>query len=228
MVDWSMFVFSRRLKHVVSSMNSVLVRLLFPTALAVLVVSGCSTYGVQNPKGSGVTVLQPEETGKVAGTGIESQDLVAVTDKMARGIVGLDRIKSAGTPPNVVLLPVENETRFAINKDLFNTRIRAQLNQKASGKVNFLARERLQALEKERELKQQGALTGGTIPGNTAFAGADYFLTGKLSSLTTKSTKGVSDYVLYTFQLIDAQTSSIVWEDFSEIKKQGQDDAAYR
>ncbi len=210
-------------------MNSVSVRLLLPAVVAaVSLVSGCSTYGVRNPSGSGVKVLQPEEAGTVAGTGIESQDLVAVSDKMARGIVGLDRIKSAGTPPNVVLLPVENETRFAINKDLFNTRIRAQLNQKAAGKVNFLARERLQALQKERELKQQGALTGGTVPGNAGFAGADYMLTGKLSSLTTKSSKGVSDYVLYTFQLIDVQSSSILWEDFAEIKKQGQDDAAYR
>jgi hypothetical protein len=34
--------------------------------------------------------------------------------------------------------------------------------------------------------------------------------------------------VLYTFQLIDARTSAIVWEDLAEIKKQGLDDAAYR
>ena len=153
---------------------------------------------------------------------------MAVTDKMARGIVGIDAIKSAPVPPNVVLLPVENETRFAINKDIFNARILAQLMQKAPGKVNFLARERLQALEKERELKQQGALTEGALSGRTAFGGADYFLTGKLSSLTTKTSKGVSDYVLYAFQLIDARTSSIVWADSAEVKKQGLDDAAYR
>lgn len=209
-------------------MNSVLVRLLLPGAVAVSLVTGCSTYGVREPGGSRVKVLKPDEAGTVAGTGIEAQDLVSVSDKMARGIVGLERIKSAPTPPNVVLLPVENETRFTINKDVFNLRIRAQLNQKAAGKVNFLARERMQALEKERELKQQGALTGGTIPGTTAFGGADYFLTGKFSSLTTKTSRGVSDYVLYTFQLIDVHTSSIVWEDFAEIKKQGLDDAAYR
>lgn len=209
-------------------MNRVVVRLLLPTVVAASWLAGCSTYGVRNPGGSGVKVLQADESGTVAGTGIESQDLVAVTDKMVRSILGLDRIKASATPPNVVLLPIENETRFAFNKDLFNTRIRAQLNQKAAGKLNFLARERLQALEKERELKQQGALTPGTLGGPTAFGGADYFLTGKLSSLTTKSTKGVSDYVLYTFQLIDARSNSILWEDFAEIKKQGQDDAAYR
>ena len=198
------------------------------TVAALALLAGCSTYGVRDPHGSGVQVLKPDEAGRVRGTGVDSQDLVAVTDKMARGIVGLDRIRNAPVPPNVVLLPVDNETRFAINKDIFNARIRAQLNQKAAGKVNFLARERLQALEKERELKQQGALTGGTIPGASEFGGADYFLTGKLSSLTTRTSRGVSDYVLYAFQVIDAKTSSIVWEDFAEIKKEGLEDAAYR
>lgn len=209
-------------------MNCVTVRLLLPTLAVVSLLSGCSTYGVRDPKGSGVTVLRPDETGRVAGTGVESQDLVAVSDKMARGIVAVERIRTAAIPPNVVLLPVENETRFTINKDIFNTRIRALLNQRASGRVTFLARERLQALEKERELKQQGALGGGTTPGPTEFGGADYFLTGKLTSLTTKTSRGVSDYVLYTFQLIDARTSAIVWEDMAEMKKQGLDDAAYR
>jgi PBP1b-binding outer membrane lipoprotein LpoB len=38
----------------------------------------------------------------------------------------------------------------------------------------------------------------------------------------------VSDYVLYSFQLIDARTTEIVWEDLAEIKKQGLEDAAYR
>ena len=39
---------------------------------------------------------------------------------------------------------------------------------------------------------------------------ADYFLTGKLQGLSTKTAAGTSDYILYTFQLIDARTSVIV------------------
>jgi len=34
--------------------------------------------------------------------------------------------------------------------------------------------------------------------------------------------------VLYSFQLIDARTAEIIWEDFSELKKQGLEDASYR
>jgi hypothetical protein len=60
------------------------------------------------------------------------------------------------------------------------------------------------------------------------FKGADYFLTGKLSGLSSSTKNGVSDYILYTFQLIDARTSVIVWGGDDEMKKQAQSDAVYR
>jgi len=49
-----------------------------------------------------------------------------------------------------------------------------------------------------------------------------------LQGLSTRTKAGTSDYVLYAFQLIDARSSVIVWEDSAEIKKQGLEDAAYR
>jgi curli biogenesis system outer membrane secretion channel CsgG len=128
----------------------------------------------------------------------------------------------------VVLDPVENKTRFPINKDIFLTRIRAQLNSRAQGKVIFLARDRMATLERERNLKREGALTSASNPNVQEFQGADYFLTGTLEGLSTRTRAGTSDYILYSFQLIDARTSAIVWEDMAEVKKQGLEDAAYR
>ena len=172
--------------------------------------------------------MNADERGFVAGTGVESQDLVAVTDKMARSILSVPEIAQAQTPPRIALDPVINETRFPINKDIFNDRIRIQLNTKAAGKVRFLARDRMKTLERERELKQSGQVTASADPNVREFRGADYFLTGKLSGMTTRTAAGTSDYVLYSFQLIDARTSEVVWEDAAEIKKQGLEDAAYR
>ena len=196
------------------------------TAAAAL-IAGCAS-GVQNPSGVPVTRLNADEKGFVAGTGVESQDLVAVTDKMARSILAIPEIQKAQGLPRVVLLPVENQTRFAFNKDIFLDRIRVQLNSKAQGKVRFLARDRMEALEKEREMKRAGQLTSSSDPVVQEFKGADFFLTGKLSGMTTKARAGTSDYILYTFQLIDPRTSDIIWEDSAEIKKQGTEDAAYR
>lgn len=192
------------------------------------VLVGCATQGVRNPSGVRVTQMNADEQGFVAGTGVESQDLVTVTDKMARSILSTPEISRAQGVPRVVLDPVINNTRFPINKDIFLTRIRTQLNSKAMGKVRFLARDRMTTLERERDLKQSGAVTSNSDPNVVEFKGADFFLTGKLEGMSTRTSQGTSDYILYSFQLIDARTSDIVWEDAAEIKKQGLEDAVYR
>jgi penicillin-binding protein activator len=211
-------------------MSTLRTRLTFPiygAALAAL-VAGCASSGVKNPSGTGVTQMKADEQGFVAGTGMESQDLVAVADKMSRSILGIPQIANAPTPPTIVLEPVDNQTRFPINKDIFLTRIRAQLNSQARGKVMFLARSQMQALEQERNRKRQGQVTASADPTVQEFKGADYFLTGSLQGMSTRTKAGTSDYILYDFHLIDSRTSVIVWEDSAEIKKQGLEDAAYR
>lgn len=204
-----------------------IIKLILPITVAVA-VAGCASSGVKNPSGVGVTRMNADEQGFVAGTGVESQDLVAVTDKMVRSILAIPQIAQAATPPIIVLDSVDNHTRFPINKDLFNTRIRSELIKKSGGKVQFLARERMAALEKERNLKREGAVTANSDPKLQEFKGTDYFLTGTLGGISTRTKAGTSDYILYEFQLIDARTSTIVWGDNAEIKKQGLEDAAYR
>lgn len=201
--------------------------------LAVLVVgavgfAGCATPGVINPDGVEVVELRPDDRGFVAGTGIESQDLVAVSDKMARSILATPEIAALSHPPTVALDPVVNETRFPINKDLFLSRIRALLSSRAAGRVRFLARDRMATLEQEQRRKREGLVRSSSDPREVGFRGVDYFVTGRLQGLSTRTSRGTSDYLLYTFQLVDARTSEIVWEDMAEIKKQGQEDAAYR
>ena len=196
-------------------------------AIAGLMAS-CASSGVKNPSGVPVKEMRPDERGFVAGTGVESQDMVAVTDKMARSILSIPQIVNAQGQPRVVLDPVVNNTRFPINKEIFLTRIRTQLNSKAAGKVLFLARDRMTALEKERALKQSGQVTSRSDPNVVEFKGGDFILTGKLEGMSTRTSAGTSDYVLYAFQLIDVRTSDIIWEDSAEIKKQGLEDAVYR
>ncbi|MCD6339890.1 MAG: penicillin-binding protein activator LpoB [Verrucomicrobia bacterium] len=194
-------------------------------AIAGLWLCGCAS-GVKNPSGVPVTELRPDERGFVAGTGIESQDVVRVADRMARSILNIPQIAHASRPPRIVLEPIVNETRFPINKGLFLTRIQTELTAKSQGKVIFLARDRMEALKREAEMKRRGEVQAeGPV---AAFKGADYFLTGKLLGLSSRTSSGISDYVLYAFELIDARTSEIVWADQYEVKRQGLEDAAYR
>jgi len=198
------------------------------TTASAALLAGCASSGVKNPSGTGVTEMRADEKGFVAGTGVESQDLVRVSDKIARGILSAPQIANATTPPVVVLDPVLNETRFPINKNIFLDRIQANLLSKSAGKVTFMARERLATLERERESKRTGQVTSSSDASLQEFRGADYFLTGKLSGLSSSTGGGVSDYILYTFQLINARSGEIVWGGDDEIKKQGVSDAVYR
>jgi PBP1b-binding outer membrane lipoprotein LpoB len=200
---------------------------LFASA-AIVLVSGCASQGVRNPSGAPVTEMRADERGFVAGTGIESQDIVVVADKMAREILSTPEIANAKGVPRIVLLPVKNETRFPINKEIFLEKIMSLLNEKSAGKVRFLARDRITELEKERDLKQQGLVTSNTDPKVNQFKGADFMLTGTLMGTTTRTAAGTSDYVLYSFKLIDPNTSDIVCQKSHEIKKQGLEDAVYR
>lgn len=189
-----------------------------------LFITGCASSRDAMP----VTELRADEKGTVLGTGVESQDLVRVSDKIARGILSAPSIANAATPPVIVLDPVLNETRFPINKNIFLDRIQMQLISKAAGKVTFIARERMETLKRERDMKRSGEVTSSSDARVQEFKGADYFLTGKLSGLSTAAGGAVSDYILYSFQLIDARTGAIVWGDSDEIKKQGRADAVYR
>jgi len=195
--------------------------------IALWAVTGCST-NINSTRGPSVTELRPGERGFVAGLGVESQDLVTISEKMARGILGAEPISNAEGKPVVVLEPINNDTRFPIDKDIFLTRIRVALSKNAAGKINFVAREHMDKLEKERDLKISGQVTGGEKITGNKFKGADFILTGTFKAISSRGASGASDYVLYTFQLIDPNTSDIVWEDFHEIKKQGKDDVTYR
>jgi PBP1b-binding outer membrane lipoprotein LpoB len=154
--------------------------------------------------------------------------MVVVTDKMARSVLGTPAIAQAQAAPFIVLEPVVNNTRFPINKDIFLTRIRSELNSKTPGRVSFIDRAMMATLERERALKQSGQVTASSDPNVVEFRGADYFLTGQLDGMTTRTSAGTSDYVLYTFRLTNARTGVIMWENSHEMKKAGLEDAAYR
>ncbi len=190
--------------------------------------AGCGSTNVNSPHAGGVTEMRPGERGFVRGLGIESQDLVTISDKMARGILGADPIANAEGKPVVVLEPISNDTRFPIDNDIFLMLIRDKLLEHAASKITFVAREHMDKLEKERDLKISGQVTGGEKITGNQFRGGDFILTGTFKGISSRGNAGASDYILYSFQLIDPHTSEIVWGGNHQIKKQGNDDVTYR
>lgn len=185
----------------------------------------CSSCATVTAPSSHTTIILPDEDDQLGGTGIESTDVRTVARKMAESILEIPEIAQAVGTPRIALLPVKNSTRFIINKDIFTQKIRIELNKNANGKVRFLARERIEDVIKEREAKREGLFTASK---EADLLGLDFYLTGELTGLSKAARGHRSDYILMSFQLIDTETSDIVWEDAYEVKRVGVTGVAYQ
>jgi len=189
-----------------------------PFAFSLLLLAafflGCVPYGAEKRADVSVAEGRGDERGFATRGGFDSQDIGAVAQKMAREILTTPEIANAKGIPTIVLLPLKNDSRLPINKDVFLERIMALLNEKSGGKVRFLARDRMVESESDRNLKQ-------------SIKGADFMLAGKLMG-TSRASSWADDYVLYSFTVIDPNTSDIVCQRSHQIRKQGLQDAVYR
>lgn len=185
-----------------------------------LTLSSCATVPVSHS-----TTILPDNDDNLGGTGIESTDILTVSRKMALSILEVPEIMKASGAPRIALLPVKNNTRFIINKDIFTQKIRIELNKNTSGKMRFLARDRMDDILKERQAKRNDLVTASK---EGDLAGVDFYLTGELTGLSKAANSNRSDYILMSFQLIDAETSDIIWEDSYEIKRVGEAGVAYQ
>lgn len=194
-----------------------------------LFLAGCTTLETSYTK-----TIQPDQDDELGGTGIESTDIRTVSRKMAESILGVPQIMNAQGSPKIALLPVKNSTRFIINKDMFTKKIRIQLNQNAQGKVTFLARDRIEDILKERKIKRPTETDETEGADNVSHSklvdlmGVDFYLTGELMGLSKAINGDRSDYISMSFQLIDAETSEVIWENEYEVKRVGTAGVVYQ
>lgn len=189
-----------------------------------LVLVGCATA----PEPS-VRYVEPGAQGRVAGTGIESQDIAAAARSAAASIVQLPQIANASQPPVIIITPVVNRSASPIDTSLYTTKLRGTLMQHGGGKVRFLARDAAaKTNEREQQLREAGAVQpGGTAGTGRVGATYDYVLAAELQGIATATREGKSDYFLVSFKLVDF-SDMLVWEHQYEIKKEGRESGVYR
>lgn len=199
--------------------------------LLVIGSSACATQGM-NPSGSVPIYENPGEIGRVSGIGIESNDVVGMTDAMMRDMLANPTLADASTPPRVIVDAgyFSNESSSRINKNMIIDRLRNELVRSARGRMRFLSRESAQMIDLERDLKRKGKLDGGAHGMTRRVAGADYRLNGRIASLDSMrvSNAMTSRYHHIVFEMVDLETSEIVWSGSYEFKKSAQDDIVYR
>lgn len=189
---------------------------------ALVMISACGKDSFE------IRDVDPGTAGQVRSLGPESQDAIRVADLMVRSILTNDTVAGAENPPTIAMLPMDNNTRFVFNQEVFTTLLKAELNKQAAGSLRFVARDVLDDIQAERDAKRTGEVDYDADRRTRAMAGADYFLKGRVDGLSTASTMGQAEYAVYAFKLVDAESGIEIWEDVFDVKKEGKDDVIYR
>lgn len=195
---------------------------------ALSVLAGCADTG----GGRAVTYQDVRSQGIVAGVGVESQDIVGVSDQMVRDLLATPAIMQAPRVPRIIVDSeyFSNDSGQRLDKNMIIDRLRINLQRASAGRLLFVSRESAGMVEQERELKRSGTTDVGTTGMTKAQAGADYRLRGRIMSQDARSMSSgnVERYTAMTFELIDLENSLSVWANMYEFKKGGADDAVYR
>ena len=184
-------------------------RMLTPAVLGSLALFvGCATQG---------RVAVDSEDPFISTT-TDSKDYETVAQSMARDIVTVPQIANAQTPPTIAFAKVVNRSAVPLDTEMFLEKIRTLLMKNVGGKIAFLDRAKSEEVIRERDMKRAGEVTASS---KKAVLGADYFLTGSVSSIDKGDGKWRSTMMRYEFRLTDAESTQLIWANDYEVKKVG-------
>ncbi|HUT25587.1 MAG TPA: penicillin-binding protein activator LpoB [Sumerlaeia bacterium] len=196
--------------------------------------AGCTTYTtrVENAPGRPTVYNDPATVGPPAGVGLESQDLISMTDKMMRDMLASPAFAGRTPPPRVIIDAeyFKNEGSTPLNKNIITDRLRVELNRAAAGRMVFVGRHAVDMVEQERSLKREGVVDPGTTGQTRATLGGDYRLTGRIATIDAVGSRSGarSRYHQIVFEMVDLETAEIVWSGIYGFRKTAQDDVIYR
>jgi PBP1b-binding outer membrane lipoprotein LpoB len=202
-------------------------------ACLVPLAAGCQTNPpLQNATGVSSMEVDSSRKGPVSGVGVESQDIVSMTDQMMRDMLAEQIFASTGKRPRVIIDSAYfvNESSQAINRNIITQRLMVNLNRAARDRMQFVNRQNTSMVEQERALKRSGTTDVGTTGLARAQLGADYRLSGKINSLDSRNTKTgmVQRYTQISFEMTDLESGEIVWAGIYEFSRAAADDVIYR
>jgi TolB-like protein len=193
------------------------------TAAVVASVAGATACGT--PAQTKTRILDPDADDNLGGTGTDSGDVRTIAERISRSLIGINWPK-AGEVPQIAVLPLDNQSRFRIDPVLIQNKLVKELVNKSAGRLSFLARDSEAAVLEERAKKRGGLYDAGNT--TEAMAGADYLLRGEMRSLTKSAGDVTSDYIVYSFKLVNAETGAILWMDDYETKKAAETGVVYQ
>ncbi len=142
-------------------------------------------------------------------------DMKMMAESMYNSII--NNLGNVGQKKVIALLPVANKTSEHINTEAIADKLQIQLLK--SGTLRFVDRSKIKAMTEQFDLAGSGMMNPNTVKNAGKVIGADFFLSGSLSSIEKRSRTKSLTYYRLSMSLIDTETNEIVWADEFEIKK---------
>jgi len=164
--------------------------------------------------------LRPGNSDLVVGDrGMQSKDLIEMTDKMAPDLLKIPEISRNPNKIVIVMKPIVNQTEDQPGRDMtiYVARIRSLLNQHARDRLAFVEEkkttENYQAQEGtgNTDIMEEGSRGPGQPPTRIV---PQYILKGVFYSKAERATT----FYLCTFQLTNMKSGEIVWENSYEVR----------
>jgi len=175
--------------------------------------------------------IDPDAPDPVGGTGLQSQDIRSMADQMARDIIQSGILVSNDRDQRIAfhITSLRNDSNTPIDREIILTKIRTELFRGLGRRVQILDRsaEGFEAVRSEVQAKRDGAVTSNpNLRGQ--IAGSDYALKGTIKDRVATGRSLRSAYYLVTFELIDLETTELVWTNDYETKFESERSVIYR
>lgn len=165
--------------------------------------------------------VDPDDPDEVGGAVLQSQDLRAMADQMARDIIA-SGVLANSTPEqraSFYITELRNDSSDRIDKELVLRMLRTELSRGLGRRVMVLDRsaEAVEEIRRERAAKRSGAVSANPAM-RGSLAGGDYVLKGVIGERRQQRDDLRSVYYNVTFELTDLETGELVWTNDYETK----------
>jgi hypothetical protein len=145
-------------------------------------------------------------------------DMQLIARKIVPSLIGSPTVSgAAGSTVTVAIGRMRNRTTEHIDMQMLSGKIRTELIQ--SGRFRFVDVENRRTIAEEYDYHQSGYVDPAQAKGPGSQTGADYLLSGTLSSNVQQVGGDKLVYYKATFSMTDLLTSEIIWTDEKEVRK---------
>lgn len=143
-------------------------------------------------------------------------DLQIIAERLSKSLAA-HPVTSSGQRPRVLMSLIRNSTDEHIDMKSLSDKIKTNLFK--SGKFDFINGDLRKTVNEELEYNQSGFVDQATAKTKGHQLGADYLISGNISSI--KQPVGRQEIVYYkvTLELTDLGTNMMAWTDDVELKK---------